>query len=84
MLGGGDVVPRVAGDEPPFRRLALERVEVLGLAGEEAHHQAALEQPAELALAHELREVAPEGHVVDRLGLGRGEGLHLRARVDLE
>ena len=83
MLGRLDAVPRVAGDDPAVGRLVLQRVEVLGLAGQHAHHLAVLEQAARVALAHELRQVGAEQHVEDRVGLGVGQRLHHAAGIDL-
>jgi hypothetical protein len=60
VLGRIDRVPRVAGDHPVLRRLAAQRIEVFGLAGQQRHDLAPLEQAARIALAHELAEVGGE------------------------
>ena len=83
MLVRVDLRPGIARDDPALRRLGAERIQVFGLAGQKAHDLAALEQPARRALAHERDEVAREGDVVDRLRLGREQGLHGGPRLDL-
>src|SRR5690349_1815167 len=57
VLRSIDLVPRVAGDDPALRRLVLQRIEILRLAREQAHHRLAFEKPARLTLAHEAREI---------------------------
>ena len=85
VLGRLDLVPGIAGHQPALGRVGLERVEIFGLAGQQADDEAlAVEEAAVGALADELGEVGAEGDVVDRLGLGPGEGLDLGAGVDLE
>ena len=83
MLGRLDPVPGVAGDDPAVGRFVLQRVEVLGLAGQHADHLAALEQAAGIALAHKLGQVGTEQHVEDRVGLGVCQGLHHAAGIQL-
>ena len=72
MLGRLDVVPGIARDVPADRRLVLERIEIFRLAGQQVEHFHSLEQPALLALAHELREIGAEQRGEDRVGLGVG------------
>ena len=83
MRGRLDVVPGIAGHDPAGRRFVLERIEIFGLAGQEAHHRFALEQAARVAFAHELHEVRAEFDIEDRLRIGRGQRLHHRAGIDL-
>ena len=78
-----DAIPRIAGDDPAIRRVALERIEILRLAGQQAHHFAPLEQAAGIPFTHELREVGAEQHVEDRIRLGIGQRLYHAARIDL-
>ena len=77
-----DRVPGIAGNDPAFRRLLLERIEIFGLTGKEAHDRTALEQATSVAFAYELDEVRTEGDVEDRLGIC-GKCLHHRAGGDL-
>src|ERR671931_2082442 len=62
VLGRVDLVPRIAGDDPALGRVLLERIEILRLAGKQAHYGLALEEPACRAFAHEARKVRPEEH----------------------
>ena len=83
VLGRLDVVPGIAGDDPSGRRLALQRIEIFRLTGEEAHDRAALERAARIALANQLHEIGAELDIEDRVGLGRVDRLEHGARVDL-
>ncbi len=83
MLGRLDVVPGIARDVPADRRLVLQRIEIFRFASEQVEHLDALEQPALLALAHELGEIGAEQRGEDRLGLGVGQRLGHRAGIDL-
>ena len=78
-----DVGPGIAGDDPACRRLGLQRIEIFGLAGQEADHRAVLKRAARVALAHELHEVAAELDIEDRVGLGGVDRFENRASVDL-
>src|SRR5512139_3169124 len=68
VLLGLDLVPRIACDDPTNRSLILERIKIFGLAGEQAHYGAVLEDAASIAFAHELGEIAAEQHIEDRIG----------------
>ena len=83
VVGCEDGVPGVAGDHPAQRRLALQRVQVLGLAREQADHALALEQAARIALADKLGEIGREQHVEDGVRPGISQRLHHAAGVHL-
>ena len=74
----------IAGDEPAVRCLVAKRVEIFGLAGEQADYGPVLEEAALVPLADELGQVAAEGDIVNCLGLGGFQRAHGRAGVDLE
>src|SRR5438067_4922382 len=51
VLGRVDLVPRITGDDPAHGRFILQRIEILGLAREQAADRFSLEQTACRALA---------------------------------
>src|SRR5687768_850850 len=78
-----DFAPGIAGDPPPLRRFVLERIEVLGLPGEQVEHHGVPEQAARVALAHELLQVGGEQRAEDGVRLGLGQRLDHRTSLDL-
>src|SRR5687767_2436208 len=82
VLGRVDLAPRVARDPPAVRSLVLERVEVLGLAGEQVEDHRALEEAPRISFAHELLQVGGEERAEDRVGPRLGERLHYGASID--
>src|SRR6185503_2999412 len=78
-----DLAPRVPGHPPAIRGLVLQRIEVLGLAGEQVEHRRVLEQPARVSFAHEFLQVGGEERAEDGIGLRFGQRLDHRAGFDL-
>ena len=78
-----NTVPGVAGDNPAVGCFFFERVQVLGLAGQQADHFTALEEASRVAFAYELGQVSAEQDIENRVGLGVGHGLHHAARIHL-
>ena len=83
MLRRLDAVPGVAGDDPAVGSFFFERVQVLGLAGQQADNFTPLEQAARVAFAHKLGQVSTEQHIDNGVRLGVGHGLHHAARINL-
>ena len=83
MLGSLDLAPRVARHVPALGGFVLQRIEVLGFAGQQVEHHGVLEQAPGVALADELLQVRPEEGREDRIGFGVDQRLHHGAGVDL-
>ena len=83
VLVGGNVVPGVAGDQPAIGGFVFERVQVLGLAGQQADHFAALEQATGIAFAHKFGQVGTKQDVEDGIGFGIGQGLNHATGIEL-
>ncbi len=83
MFSRLDTVPGIAGDDPAVRCFFLQRIQVLGLTGQHAHHLTALEQTTGIAFTHELGQVGAKQHVENRVRLGVGQCLHDAASVEL-
>ena len=83
VLGHVDLVPGIAGDDPAFGRVALQRIEIFRFTRQEGDDGAILEQAAGRALAHQLHQIGAKGHVEDGLRLCGLDGLRHRAGIDL-
>ncbi len=78
-----DALPGIAGNDPAFRRLVLQRVEIFGLPGEGAHHCFALERAACIGFAHQADKIGAEFRIKDCVGLRGQERVDGRPRINL-
>src|SRR6185436_410770 len=78
-----DLAPRVPGHPPAIGGLVLQRLEVLGLAGDQVEYRRVLEQPARVSFAHEFLQVGGEQRAEDGIGLRLGKRLDYGTGLDL-